>query len=54
LLVRERPSFQRENKLFMSGDYTLSGTMYQGIYVILFWLNEENDLFITHSKYHTG
>jgi hypothetical protein len=23
LLVRESPSFQRENKLFMSGDYTL-------------------------------
>jgi len=34
----------------MSGDYTLSGTMYQGIYVILFSLDEENDLFITHSK----
>jgi len=36
----------------MSGDYTLSGVMHQGIYVILFWLNEENGLIIPHSNYH--
>jgi hypothetical protein len=28
--------------------------MVQGIYVILFCLNEENELFVPHSKYHPG